>query len=334
VNVRPSILCPIDYSEASAAALRLAAAVAEHFVTRLIVLGVDRPSLAAALAPNAHVNWSRAVSEREVEAFVSRVFTNQPSAQAQCEYEVAMGSPAFEIQRVSRERSCDLIVMGSHGLSDPRRWPLGSTTERVLRETTVPVLVTPSASIGEVQVEAARQRLGCIIAPVDLSPASRHQTKVASGLAQALDLPLVLLHVIEPVSRRAGQHRGHDDIAVRSTVDDALAQLQSGMPATCRSEVLVVAGDPAQAIANVVHRRQAGLIVMGLHETPLPGPRMGSVTYRTLCLSPALVLALPPRVSVSPQASGAGSELEMPDGNRQSTPVEGATEASHVASYQ
>jgi hypothetical protein len=34
---------------------------------------------------------------------------------------------------------------------------------------------------------------------------------------------------------------------------------------------------------------------MGLHGSPLLGPRMGSVTYRMLCLSPALVLAVPPK---------------------------------------
>ena len=33
---------------------------------------------------------------------------------------------------------------------------------------------------------------------------------------------------------------------------------------------------------------------MGLHGSLLLGPRMGSVTYRMICLSPTLVLALPP----------------------------------------
>ena len=36
MNVRPSILCPIDYSDASAGALRYAAAIAEHFMTRRV----------------------------------------------------------------------------------------------------------------------------------------------------------------------------------------------------------------------------------------------------------------------------------------------------------
>ena len=64
-----------------------------------------------------------------------------------------------------------------------------------------------------------------------------------------------------------------------------------------RSESLVVFGDPAEEAAKVVRDRQAGLVVMGLHGSPLLGPRMGSVTYRMLCLTPTLVLALPPRLS-------------------------------------
>jgi hypothetical protein len=38
-------------------------------------------------------------------------------------------------------------------------------------------------------------------------------------------------------------------------------------------------------------------MVIGLHGSPMLGPRMGSVTYRVLCLVPALVLALPPKQS-------------------------------------
>ena len=46
--------------------------------------------------------------------------------------------------------------------------------------------------------------------------------------------------------------------------------------------------------------RQVGLIVVGLHASPLFGPRMGSVTYRLLCLTKTLVLAVPPQFSDIP----------------------------------
>ena len=42
--------------------------------------------------------------------------------------------------------------------------------------------------------------------------------------------------------------------------------------------------------------RHAGLIVMGLRAGDSPQGRMGSVTYRVLCVSHAAVLALPPSV--------------------------------------
>ena len=130
MNVRPSILCPIDFSEASAGALRYAAAIATHFATRLIVLAVEDPLLTEAMDLGTGVIW-------------------RPEDAPTCallEYEVAVGKPAPEILRVARERSCDLIVISTHGLTGVRKLFFGSTTERVLRETTRPVLVTPNVS--------------------------------------------------------------------------------------------------------------------------------------------------------------------------------------------
>ena len=62
MNVRPSILCPIDFSEASAGALRYAAALADHFVTRLIVLSVEDPLLTTAIDLGTGAHWSREAS--------------------------------------------------------------------------------------------------------------------------------------------------------------------------------------------------------------------------------------------------------------------------------
>jgi hypothetical protein len=50
---------------------------------------------------------------------------------------------------------------------------------------------------------------------------------------------------------------------------------------------------------KLANTRGAGLIVIGLHSSGLLGPRMGSVTCRVLCLTPALALALPPVAATS-----------------------------------
>src|SRR5215470_7850749 len=183
MNVRPSILCPIDYSDASAGALRYAAAIAEHFMTRLIVLTVEDPLLTTAMDLGTGVRWTRDASEHELAKFVADSFPDDPALTMLCEYDVAVGKPPVELLRTARERSCDLTVMSSRGVTGVRKLFFGSTTERVLRETTVPVLVTPPANPGPIHIEDARRLVGRIVVPVDLSPASLPQTQAARVLA-------------------------------------------------------------------------------------------------------------------------------------------------------
>ncbi|CCQ33363.1 UpsA domain-containing protein [Halorhabdus tiamatea SARL4B] len=55
--------------------------------------------------------------------------------------ELASGRPASQITTYAAEHGVDHIVMGSHGRTGLSRILLGSVTERVLRNSTVPVTV-------------------------------------------------------------------------------------------------------------------------------------------------------------------------------------------------
>ena len=309
MNVRPSILCPIDFSEASAGALRYAAAIATHFATRLIVLAVEDPLLTEAMDLGTGVIWRPEDCKRDMRHFATKTFGADAPACALFEYEVAVGKPAPEILRVARERSCDLIVISTHGLTGVRKLFFGSTTERVLRETTRPVLVTPPHDPGPIQVEDAKRLLHRVIVPVDLSPASLPQTQVGRSIAEALSLPLLVVHVIEPLKSRlaARLHGSSIEANRRSLAEEGLSELIATVPHRLHPEALIAYGDPAEELAKVVHDRQAGLVVVGLHGSPLLGPRMGSVTYRFLCLSQTPVLALPPNTWQAYQAPVAES---------------------------
>ena len=296
MNVRPSILCPIDFSDGSAGALRYAAAIASHFATRLILLTVEDPLLTEAADLGTGIVWDPEECRREMAYFAAKTFGPESPALATLEYDVAVGKPAPEILRVARERSCDLIVMSTHGLTGIRKLFFGSTTERVLRETTRPVLITPPVDPGPFSLDDATRPFRRILAPVDLSPASRHQAAVAAGLSAAAGVPLILVHVIEPTKSRLAARLNLAGIEAdrRAEAEDALKDIVAGLPPRVNAEALVAYGDPAEELAKVTRDRGAGLVVMGLHGSPLMGPRMGSVTYRMLCLSKALVLALPP----------------------------------------
>ncbi len=54
---------------------------------------------------------------------------------------VETGNPVEVILRVATEKSCDLIVMGTHGRGSLADAMLGSTARRVVRRSTTPVLV-------------------------------------------------------------------------------------------------------------------------------------------------------------------------------------------------
>jgi nucleotide-binding universal stress UspA family protein len=60
------------------------------------------------------------------------------------------------------------------------------------------------------------------------------------------------------------------------------------------TEAITAFGDPAEEISKIAGERRAGLIVVGLHDSAMSSARLGSVTYRVLCLAQRLVLALPP----------------------------------------
>jgi universal stress protein A len=296
MNARSTILCPIDFSEASAGALRYAAAVAGERDARLIVLTVADPLLTEALDLGTGVAWDPNDSAHEVEEFARKTLGSTSPNLAMLEYQVAVGKSAGEILRVAREQSCDLTVISTHGLSGFRKLFFGSTTERVLRETTTPVLVTPPRDPGEIGIKDAKRIVRRIMVPVDLTVASLHQTRVARELSEALTVPLILVTVVEPLKSglAARLHLGGVEANRRAVAEEGLQELLATIPPQLHAEGLVAYGDTAEELAKVAHDRDAGLIVMGLHGSPLLGSRMGSVTYRLLCLAPTLVLALPP----------------------------------------
>jgi nucleotide-binding universal stress UspA family protein len=292
----PSVICSVDFSEASRSALRYAAAIADHFGARLTVLAVDDPILCAATA-TVGVPSLASETERALRRFCTETLPTVGSGPKMMEFRVAVGIPAAEILLEAHRLQADLIVMSSRGRSGIRKIVFGSTTERVLRETSVPVLVTPTdgpaPSLSEIAGHLTR-----VVAPVDLTAASPFQLTVAGGIAEALSLPLVIAHVLKPTVVPYGVDLMMPDgeVTRRTDAENRLAALTAslGRPRV-RAEATVLMGQPSEEIVKLAEAPAPSLIVMGLHSSGLLGPRMGSVTYDVLCQTRALVLAIPPK---------------------------------------
>jgi nucleotide-binding universal stress UspA family protein len=67
-----------------------------------------------------------------------------------CEHRILVGDPATEIINVAKQENADLIILGTHAWSAPRRLLLGSVAEYVLRHSPVTVYVCkpPKAAAG------------------------------------------------------------------------------------------------------------------------------------------------------------------------------------------
>lgn len=296
-----TILCPVDFSDASFAALRYAKVLAEQFRSRVVVLTVEDPILTEAIALSTGSAWEPETTRRELARFVSRVLQGNPLRAIDAHYEVAVGNPAKQILHAAMEHHCDAIVMGTHGLTGVRKMFFGSTAERVLRETRVPVLAVPPTSDAPQTFAELRAAIGRLLVPVDLSPDSLHLVQVARAIAETLDVPFVVTHVVEPVRSPLGAklHLPGIELERRTRAEDALSELLATVPRRLHPEALVAYGDPPEEISKVARDRRAGLIVLGLHASPTLGPHLGCVTYRVLCLSSSVVLAVPPLAGVN-----------------------------------
>jgi nucleotide-binding universal stress UspA family protein len=308
----PSVLCPVDFSNASRGALRYAAALAEHFYAGIIVLTVDDRFLTDAAATALGEGWMNVQTRQALDKFVDDAFPAGRPKLPEWRLTVATGEPAAEILRVAREASPDAIIMSTHGVSGMRKMMFGSVTERVLRDTAIPVIVTPAADPGPDSLEQWREGLQAILVPVDLSPWTPQQVRIAQGVAEAFDTRLIVAHVLEPLHARLGNERiaAHADAERRALAHQRLSELIASLPARLRPAMTIGVGNPATELARIAREFSAGAIVMGLHSAPEIGRRMGTVTYRLLCQAPVLVIAWPPASAPraeGPPAAGAGA---------------------------
>ncbi len=89
---------------------------------------------------------------RKVHDLLGQLWPPDPGVSV--ERHLLKGDPADEILRLARLSQCDLIVMGTHGLTGLDRLLMGSVAERVLRKAPCPVLTvkvppTPAAPAAE-----------------------------------------------------------------------------------------------------------------------------------------------------------------------------------------
>jgi nucleotide-binding universal stress UspA family protein len=138
-----SILCPVDFSAHAERALGYAMDLAALTNAHLTIVTVIDPLLDAATHASGHGEALAAQTQQELHDLLERVSGTARAAERPA-VAVVVGDPAEQILSQAEECDSDLIVMGTQGLEGAKRFVFGSTTEKVLRESRVPVLAVPS----------------------------------------------------------------------------------------------------------------------------------------------------------------------------------------------
>ncbi|NTV98654.1 MAG: universal stress protein [Chlorobiaceae bacterium] len=124
-----TILCPVDFSPGSEAQLRYCSEF-HSGEAEIIVLHVADPE-----------EGDRETLMKEYLHIFSRYSDELSSFHCRLRFALDYGTPSTVITAFAEAHRVDLIVIGSHGSTGIRRLLVGSTAEKIMRESSCPVAV-------------------------------------------------------------------------------------------------------------------------------------------------------------------------------------------------
>jgi nucleotide-binding universal stress UspA family protein len=135
------LLCPVDFSDSSLAALRLAFSLAEEADADLTILHVfDWPPDSELIVERFDEPEFRKVIEERAHRRLDSLVTDDVREWCRPATKVAYGRPYRAILDIAEREGADLIVMGVHGRNPLDLAVFGSTTNHVVRRAPCPVL--------------------------------------------------------------------------------------------------------------------------------------------------------------------------------------------------
>ncbi len=200
-----------------------------------------------------------------------------------------LGSPAAVVAEMADSHDCRLIVLGAHGRHMVRDWIIGTTAEKIVRESDVPVLV------GRVEPSHTYHR---VLVAVDFSDPSAAALRAAAQWAPNAQFTLV--HAYETWFESYIDAATYERI--RQEQEDALHERlrefsqANGITRDHDPDYQVIAGHPGTAVVKAALDAHADLTVCGtLGATGLRRLLLGSVAQHILRESRSDVLTIPLR---------------------------------------
>ena len=291
------LLIGLDFGVASITAARWAHewfAPEAEFVLAHVIEPPDRPLFARdALPPEevleAAAHDYAAARLREINLYLS----SRP-----VRTEIRIGKPHEQLAMLATETNADLVVIGPHGGRPHTSKFLGTTAERVVRSSPVPILVATNPRRG-----TPRR----ILVPVDDAEITGHIIEAARQLATRFHAEMTLLHVwsnavYSHVASMSYAHAHYDGQAEHEIDEELISTAKHWLTHVAdideneRITAAVTYGKAGDATIDMADAMHADLIILGRNSTGVVAPAflgstIGTVLHDARC--PVLVVTKP-----------------------------------------
>jgi len=253
------ILCPVDFSEQSGMALRVAGTLALVFGSEVTVLHAQRleaPVYFTAAQTKALETQLRR-SARSAKEHISEFAQERLPPGVACQPLLVESEPVSAILKIHRAIGGDLIAMGTHGRGGLARVRLGSVAESILHEVDVPLLTVGPG----MKVPPAVGPIHRVLCPVNYMASAQRAMGYAASLAEKTGAELTVAHI--------------DEAPEGGDSQDSLRQLCDWVPAAVRTRCavreVVRQGSAAAQIIQEAEESRADLVVIGAQPRNLLG---------------------------------------------------------------
>lgn len=284
------ILVPIDFSERSKKALKIADKFAKlldgtvtPFYSHLPISELDEP-YALGLSSKVYQNFENL--EEKLASRVKEIAENNIAKNRLMDPTVVLGNPAEGIIDASEEY--DFIIMSSHGRTGFSRFLLGSVAEKVLRLAHTPVMVVENDS----EVDDFKK----IMVTTDFSDNAAEAYPHAINIAEKSGGTVDLIHVLSFEQFDEEEK----DLSLRKIREERLKLLEKEhfgrISDQMNNQVIVSKDSVHEAIYNHVENNEYDLIVMAtVGRTGINYLMMGSTTGNVVRHVKTAVLSVNPK---------------------------------------
>jgi len=205
--------------------------------------------------------------------------------------DVLQGEPYRTIVDYATTYDVDLVIMPTHGRRGLERFLLGSTTERVVRRSDVPVLtIRPDDDV------TVRYPYRTVLVPTDGSAPSDAALSVGIDVARTASADLHLLSVVDVTSLGVDVRTDVQATALEEsaeTILDTATNRASEAGVDPSATAVEFGGSISRTIRTYVADHDVDLVVMGTHgRTGFDRYVLGSVTARLVRTAPVPVLTV------------------------------------------